>query len=123
VDLQKRANAASFGERPGRKHTLLAGNQNSARCFGRLHVGFPYVCALLVKRPNSAADVKSIAQLPERSAISGGTLAARFKGAAWKVAADFCAALRSSSESWVDSTLRRDLDSVSPWPAAMAYHL
>src|SRR4051812_14055715 len=58
-----------------------------------------------------------------RSLISGGTLAARLRAAAWKAAAAFWAAARSVSDNWVCRTDRRCLDSASPTAAAMAYHL
>src|ERR1700722_17693333 len=61
-------------------------------------------------------------QVP-RSAASGGTLAERFSGAAWKVAADLLAAALSLSLNWVCSTFMRCLDSESPAVAAMEYHL
>jgi len=72
---------------------------------------------------NAPNPIESMENHVPRSAGSGGTLTLRLSGAAWKVMADFFAALRSVSFNWVSSTPMRALASASPVVAAMAYHL
>src|SRR5215831_16700829 len=88
----------------------------------RWRVGCKRPCAR-ARGGSTRHSVSFTGNQPPRSAGSGGTLAERYNGAAWKVAEDLLAAALSVSLNWVCSTAMRCFDSESPAAAAMEYHL